>query len=90
MAPKKRKTAAEQEREESEDEAAAAKAAREKKWQAIKKRAGFCGLCCDILRDFAGQLNRPQTAPGGPTRPQEAAEVPQTTLFAWFEAGTSK
>lgn len=33
-------------------------AAREKKWQTIKKRAGYCGLCCDVLRDFAGHASR--------------------------------
>mgnify|MGYP007060092281 FL=1 len=59
------------------------------------------GACCQLL----GLPRRPREPPGGPRRPQEAAqetsgnprgsprsrrrrqegaEVPQTTLFAWF------
>ena len=33
-------------------------AAQEKRWQVIKKRAGYCGLCCDVLRDFQGHCSR--------------------------------
>ena len=28
------------------------------RWRTIKKRAGYCGLCCDVLRDLAGHCSR--------------------------------
>jgi hypothetical protein len=37
---------------------AAAAEARERRLQVIKKRAGYCGLCCDVLRDFQGHCSR--------------------------------
>jgi hypothetical protein len=37
---------------------AAAAEARERRWQVIKKQAGYCGLCCDVLRDFQGHGSR--------------------------------
>ena len=33
-------------------------AAMAKRWAVIRKRAGYCGLCCDILRDYAGHVGR--------------------------------
>lgn len=31
---------------------------RQHKWKLIRKRAGYCGLCCDVLRDFTGHASR--------------------------------
>ena len=31
-----------------------------RKWEVTKKRAGYCGLCRGVLRDFRGQVSRRQ------------------------------
>ena len=56
------------------------------RWAIIKKRAGYCGLCADVLRDFRGHASRrPRCKQHPESRPLTAEELMRLESEFWEE-----